>query len=125
MRSATRFILPISGAFLMAVAFGGAHADPAPPAGPPAAAQSGANHRGARRPSLQNPQDKVICRMEIPTGSRLGWSSGMHEESPTGTPRPRTPETQARLRVRRRASAARTLNIRVPGPKRRASLSAA
>lgn len=71
MRSVTGSILSILGVFLMAGASGAARADPtAPPVTAPAAPSSPTTVGPA--PAAANPEDKVICKTEVPTGSRFG-----------------------------------------------------
>ena len=71
MRSVTRSIPPILGAFLMAVVSGAAFADPAPA---PVTTTAGPSSATTVTPAVvvANPDDKVICKTEVPTGSRFG-----------------------------------------------------
>jgi len=71
MRSVTKSIPPILGILLMAVASGAARADPAPP---PVATTAAASSPTTVAPAtvVANPDDKVICKTEVPTGSRFG-----------------------------------------------------
>jgi hypothetical protein len=68
MRSVTTTVSPMLGVFLMAMAVGVARADP-----PPAVASAPSAGTAVSPVTVKaNPEDKVICKTEVPTGSRLG-----------------------------------------------------